>query len=511
MGKSKTEGKITLNPEFAQREFQTIKPHFVSRSINRNSYYLYLKDQSNLRKILSFAIISLILILPISNQAWAKYDASHLREPEITVTPTSGPPGTEITITVSNFPDISDEPYPYPDFYVYLPFSAAIGSNIPSPCGKEMCFPIYTYEDAQGGNFADKTVTFTLFSLSNPKPVYEAGLLHSVCDVIVNGKIQQSFPETCFKKNQPPGDYEIKFAWATKTQPEVPYILKTVTFTVTEGGEASEATSENPADVIIKQYELGLISEAEFEEKLKEIGYNSEDIRQAKALIGKLPHQSAGEAPEQKEAIEEGIEKVEEETTDESSQPAMPKGSCLIATAAFGSELAPQVQFLREFRDDTILATTSGASFMSVFNAVYYSFSPYVADAERQNPVLQETIKTALYPLLGILQLSTISQTGEPSEFSVLTSGFIAASLIGATYVWPAGFALKGIRNGSRPDVKLALGTILVLTTSVIGALISANIPVLLVTTSVLVLSLVGVSALFTAWAIVRLAQKVRN
>ena len=126
-----------------------------------------------MHKLLLYTIISLILLLPLSTQAWAKYDASHLREPEITVTPTSGPPGTEITITVSNFPDISDEPYPYPDFYVYLPFAAAIGSNIPGPCGKETCFPIYTYEDAQRGNFADKTVTFTLFSLSNPKPVYK--------------------------------------------------------------------------------------------------------------------------------------------------------------------------------------------------------------------------------------------------------------------------------------------------------------------------------------------------
>ena len=463
-----------------------------------------------MKKLLSFVILSILLIIPISNQAWAKYDASHIREPEITVTPTSGPPGTEITITVSNFPDISDEPYPYPDFYVYLPFSKAIGTNVPSQCGGETCFPIYTYEDAQRGNFADKTVTFTLFSVTNPKTVMQSGLLHSVCDIIVNEKIQQSFGDECYKINQPPGDYEIKFAWATKTHPDEPYVLKTVTFTVTEGGEAPEATSENPADVIIKQYELGLISEEEFEKRLKDLGYSSDDIRQAKALIRKLPHQIGGQAPEQQKAIEEGIKKAEKET-EPTEPPTFPKGSCLIATAAFGSELAPQVQFLREFRDNTILTTTSGASFMSVFNTIYYSFSPTVADWERQNPILQETIKTALYPLLAILQLSTIPHTGESSEFSVLASGFIAASLIGATYAWPAGFALKGIRNGSRPDAKLVLGIILVLTTSVIGALVLAKPAVLIVTTSALVLSLAGASAMFTAWAIVRLAQKVRN
>ena len=39
-------------------------------------------------------------------------------------------------------------------------------------------------------------------------------------------------------------------------------------------------------------------------------------------------------------------------------------GGCLIATAAYGSEMAPQVQFLREIRDNTVLQTQSGVSFM---------------------------------------------------------------------------------------------------------------------------------------------------
>lgn len=388
-----------------------------------------------MHKPLSFAIVSLLLLLPLSNQAWAKYDASHLREPEITVTPTSGPPGTEITIIVSNFPDISDEPYPYPDFYVYLPFAAAIGSNIPGPCGKEMCFPIYTYEDAQRENFADKTITFTLFSLSNPKPVYEAGLLHSVCDVMVNGKIQQSFPDTCFKKNQPSGDYEIKFAWATKTHPDEPYILKTVTFTVTEGGEAPEPTSENPADVIIKQYELGLISEAEFEENLRDLGYNSEEIRQAKALIGKLPHQIAGQAEDQQQAIEEGIEKAKEES--KSQQPPTPKSGCLIATAAFGSELAPQVQMLRETRDNVVMQTQSGAAFMTAFNSVYYSFAPTVAGWEEQNPVFKEIVKTAITPL--VTTLSILNHVDIDSEAEMLGYGIGVILLnLGMYFVAPA-------------------------------------------------------------------------
>ena len=46
-------------------------------------------------------------------------------------------------------------------------------------------------------------------------------------------------------------------------------------------------------------------------------------------------------------------------------------GGCLIATAAFGSEMAPQVQFLRELRYNTILQTQSGTSFMTDFNQFY--------------------------------------------------------------------------------------------------------------------------------------------
>ena len=71
-------------------------------------------------------------------------------------------------------------------------------------------------------------------------------------------------------------------------------------------------------------------------------------------------------------------------------------GGCLIATAAFGSEMAPQVQFLREIRDNTVLQTESGTSFMTGFNQFYYSFSPVVADYERENPAFKEAVKIAI-------------------------------------------------------------------------------------------------------------------
>ncbi len=80
-------------------------------------------------------------------------------------------------------------------------------------------------------------------------------------------------------------------------------------------------------------------------------------------------------------------------------------GGCLIATAAYGSELSPQVQQLRELRDNVVLNTESGNVFMKSFNQFYYSFSPTIADLERQNPIFKETVKVAITPLLTSLSI----------------------------------------------------------------------------------------------------------
>ena len=91
-------------------------------------------------------------------------------------------------------------------------------------------------------------------------------------------------------------------------------------------------------------------------------------------------------------------------------------GGCLVATATFGSELAPQVQQLRELRDNTILTTASGTAFMSGFNQFYYTFSPAVADLEREHPILKEAIKVILTPMLASLSLLNYAEIDTESE-----------------------------------------------------------------------------------------------
>jgi len=112
-------------------------------------------------------------------------------------------------------------------------------------------------------------------------------------------------------------------------------------------------------------------------------------------------------------------------------------GGCLIATAAYGSEMAPQVQMLREIRDNSLLQTQSGQSFMQGFNEFYYSFSPAIADYERQNPVFKETVKLTITPLLA--SLSLLNYADLDSEESVLGYGIgIILMNIGMYFVAPA-------------------------------------------------------------------------
>ena len=117
-------------------------------------------------------------------------------------------------------------------------------------------------------------------------------------------------------------------------------------------------------------------------------------------------------------------------------------GGCLIATATFGSELAPQVQFLREIRDNTVLTTTSGTSFMTAFNAFYYLFSPTVADLERQNPVFKEAVKITITPLLTSLSLLQYADIDSETEMLGYGIGIILLN-IGMYFVAPAILILK--------------------------------------------------------------------
>ena len=115
-------------------------------------------------------------------------------------------------------------------------------------------------------------------------------------------------------------------------------------------------------------------------------------------------------------------------------------GGCLIATAAYGSEMAPQVQLLREIRDNQLMNTESGSAFMSGFNELYYSFSPTIADMERENPMFKEAVKLGLTPMLSSLAIMENAET----ESEVLGLGLSVIALNLGMYI--AAPALIGMK-----------------------------------------------------------------
>ena len=136
------------------------------------------------------------------------------------------------------------------------------------------------------------------------------------------------------------------------------------------------------------------------------------------------------------------IEIIDAKNIDIGSLEAPNGGGCLIATAAFGSEMAPQVQLLREIRDNTVLQTESGALFMTSFNQFYYSFSPVIADYERENYTFKEAVKLALTPLLTSLTLLQYADIDSEAEMLGYGIGIIILN-IGLYIVAPVVLIMK--------------------------------------------------------------------
>ena len=245
--------------------------------------------------------LMVLLLIPLSNFAvygQSEFDsaAMGLQMPTVEITPTSGQPGTEIEIKVTDMPSAPDDIDPRIEFFIYLPFVSAIGSNVPQNCEGETCFALYSFDEVGENKFAPKTLTFTLFSTTNPEPVVEAGDWKSVCDLKINDKTIERYGQTCTDKDQPIGDYEIKFGWGIQTS-ELYDVRETLTYTVLEKEFIPQQIQQDEDEFVIEQFEEGLISESEFKERLAELGYDPEEIRQAQALIGKLEHQKGFQTP----------------------------------------------------------------------------------------------------------------------------------------------------------------------------------------------------------------------
>lgn len=207
------------------------------------------------------------------------------------------------------------------------------------------------------------------------------------------------------------------------------------------------------------------------------IDYKITVSKDGEAIFGPIPltHTSVGSVKIPVEFVDEGVYSVELEiegilfqpipsekvsfdvTVGESFAQPIPtpedkKGGCLIATAAFGSELSPQVQQLRELRDNTILNTKSGMAFMTTFNQFYYSFSPTVADFEREQPIFKEAVKVTLTPMLT--SLSILNHVNIDSEQEMLGYGISIILLNVGMYVGIPVFGILKVYKFKRNSVQ---------------------------------------------------------
>jgi predicted nucleic acid-binding Zn-ribbon protein len=108
----------------------------------------------------------------------------------------------------------------------------------------------------------------------------------------------------------------------------------------------------------------------------------------------------------------------------------------------------PQVQFLREIRDNTLLSTDSGTSFMTGFNQFYYSFSPAVADLERENAMFRDAVRVAITPGLYTLNIMTLAD--QNSDASVIAFGLLAIAAMAGIYVAGPVLTVHAIRKRAR-------------------------------------------------------------
>ncbi len=158
-------------------------------------------------------------------------------------------------------------------------------------------------------------------------------------------------------------------------------------------------------------------------------------------------------------------------TTSTSTTPSTSSPQCVIATAAYGSELALPVQFLREFRDRRVEKTYLGSEFMTAFNAWYYSWAPTIARLESDNEGLRAMIRILILPLLGSLFVAEkIFDLIAPlnPEVAIMMAGVTSSALLGLFYFTPIFLVpfLKSTRTRTLTKRKMVL-------LGIIGALLT--------------------------------------
>jgi hypothetical protein len=189
--------------------------------------------------------------------------------------------------------------------------------------------------------------------------------------------------------------------------------------------------------------------------------------------------------------------------------------SCIIATVTFGSEATPEVQLLRGFRDNLVLSTHAGSAFIDAFNLWYYSFSPQVADFIVLHDAVRSPLRAVLYPLLGILELSSATYSAFQSvpEFAITIAGILASALIGLVYLTPISVVLVRFlrvrRIGAKRTLKAFSISLLVAVSVLLLGELAGSLGLLTIAASTLVLTTLLSTPILFSFALASLERRL--
>ena len=87
----------------------------------------------------------------------------------------------------------------------------------------------------------------------------------------------------------------------------------------------------------------------------------------------------------------------------------------------------------------------------------------------------------------------------------------MASSLIGATYLWPLGIAVKSVRETKKPNSKIIITIISGVLLLTLISIVSGTLQFTMITTSATVLTFVGVGAIYSSWLIAKIMKKANT
>jgi len=103
-------------------------------------------------------------------------------------------------------------------------------------------------------------------------------------------------------------------------------------------------------------------------------------------------------------------------------------GGCFIATAAYGTPMAEEIEILREFRDEYLLTNPVGRALV----ALYYRVSPPMAEFIAEHPSLKPIVRTGLVPAVVI---STVVINTSPAEKMAIVGLLVLVPVVVAVWV----------------------------------------------------------------------------